>query len=410
MNVLCRPYFKIAAHLPTAARARAAGVGPWAVGDLCVAYGWPTGLAGGGTIAIVELGGGWLSSDVQAFASANNLPLPSITDVSVDGTQNAPGKSDADVEVALDIQVAWAAYYAATGKAPNLRVYWANDIAPAIRAAIKDGCDVCSISWGADEANWGPAAAQDLEAAAQEAAAAGMIVFAASGDNDSSDGGPNAANVDLPAAAPHVVGCGGTTKTRSSETVWNDAPGSATGDGTGGGYSTLFPMPAWQSAAPQGPGRMVPDVAACADPGTGYEIVSGGQAVVVGGTSAVAPLYAGLFAAFGQKLGFVTDKLWANGGDFTDITSGDNGQYHAATGPDPCTGLGAPIGQKLAALLATGAAAPGPTAPPPSGPAFVPIDPVIAWAESALPRRGFLTPQTARRLIERGLRGKYPAG
>jgi subtilase family serine protease len=83
--------------------------------------------------------------------------------------------------------------------------------------------------------------------------------------------------------------------------------------------------------------------------------------MVVGGTSAVAPLYAGLFAAFGRKLGFVTPKLWANHLCFTDITQGDNGFYRARVGPDPCTGLGSPIGSKLAALLTApvGAAEPG---------------------------------------------------
>ena len=77
----------------------------------------------------------------------------------------------------------------------------------------------------------------------EEGLSAGMVVLAASGDNDSSDGGPTPANVDLPAAAPHVIGCGGTNKTRSAETVWNDAPSNTNGDGTGGGYSSIFPMP-----------------------------------------------------------------------------------------------------------------------------------------------------------------------
>jgi hypothetical protein len=170
---------------------RRAGKEPWDVPALCAAYAWPTGLAGGGVIAIVELGGGWLQSDMNLFFTTIGQPLPSITDVSVDGTQNAPGTDqDADGEVALDIQVAAAAYYAATGKAATIRVYWAKDIAPGVRAATADHCDVCSISWGSDEANWGAGTGQDMEQAATDATAAGMIVFAASGDNDSSDGGP----------------------------------------------------------------------------------------------------------------------------------------------------------------------------------------------------------------------------
>jgi subtilase family serine protease len=183
-----------------------------------------------------------------------------------------------------------------------------------------------------------------------------MVVFAASGDNDSSDGGPDPANVDLPSSSPYAVGCGGTRKTRESETVWNEEPGRPYGNGTGGGFSRLFtPMPPWQANAPHGPGRMVPDVAANADPQTGYEIVVHGQPAVVGGTSAVAPLYAGLFAAFGRKLGFVTPKLWQNQTAFTDITDGDNGYFRAKIGPDPCTGLGAPIGRRIASLFAPSA-------------------------------------------------------
>lgn len=340
---------------------------PWSVPALCKAYDWPTGLTGGGVIAIVELGGGWNSADVSKFFSGIGQPVPSITDVNV-GNLNNPG-SDADVEVALDIQVAGAAYYAATGKPATIRVYWALDIATAVRAAAKDGCDVCSISWGADESNWGASAAADMEAAATEATSAGMIVFAASGDNDSSDGGPTPANVDLPASAPHVVGCGGTNKTATSESVWNNNPGKSNGEGTGGGFSTLFPVQSWQvgaPAAPNGLGRMVPDVSANADPQTGYEIVVNGQSVVVGGTSAVAPLYAGLFAALGKKLGWVTPNLFGNRACFSDITAGDNGAYKAGVGPDPCTGLGSPIGLKLAVLY--DAAGQPPSPPPPSPP------------------------------------------
>jgi hypothetical protein len=96
---------------------------------------------------------------------------------------------------------------------------------------------------------------------------------------------------------------------------------------------------------------MVPDVAANADPQTGYLIVYHGVETPVGGTSAVAPFYSGLFAAFGQKLGFVGQSLWQNPGAFTDIIHGSNGSFSAAPGPDPCTGLGVPIGTALAAVF-----------------------------------------------------------
>jgi kumamolisin len=345
-----RPYIKFRKNT---AAASASQPESWNVRALCETYHWPAALAGGGVIAIVELGGGWLQSDLTTFCDANTIDVPTVTDVSVDGTRNTPGvDADSDGEVALDIQVAAAAYSVAAGKPATIRVYWAKDIAPAVRAAAADGCDVCSISWGADEAEWGAAAAQDMEQAAAAAVAAGMVVFAAAGDNDSSDGGPNAANVDAPASCPHVIACGGTRKTPAQETVWNDNPGQTNGEGTGGGYSTLFPPTPWQIGAPNGPGRMVPDVAANADPETGYMIVTNGELSPTGGTSAVAPLYAGLFASFGTRLGWMAPILWRLPLCFNDITLGDNGAFRAARGPDACTGLGSPIGERLATLLA----------------------------------------------------------
>jgi kumamolisin len=149
-------------------------------------------------------------------------------------------------------------------------------------------------------------------------------------------------------------------KTATQETVWNDNPDKTDGEGTGGGYSTVFPVQSFQIGAPPAPasskfgtGRMVPDVCANADPNTGYKIFVHGSATVVGGTSAVAPLYAGLFAAFGTKLGFVSPTLWKNQKAFNDITVGGNGFYSAAVGPDPCSGIGSPVGARIAALIAT---------------------------------------------------------
>ena len=338
---------------------------PWSIPALCAAYNWPVAVAAGrGIIAVVELGGGWTASDMIAFIMALGQPLPSITDISVDGTYNTlqNPQSEADYEVALDIQMAAASYFVATGKPAVIRVYWSQNIATAVAAAAKDGCSVCSISWGADEAAWGKAQAEAMETAATAATAAGMIVLAASGDNDSSDGGPGAANVDCPASCPHVIGCGGTTKTSTAESVWNNDPGASNGEGTGGGYSMYFSPQPWQLGTPPAPkrvagdkhpgtGRMVPDVSGCADPNTGVEIIVYGAQVVIGGTSVVAPLYAGLFAACGAKLGFVTPKLYQSRVAFNDITQGNNGDYSASVGPDPCSGIGSPVGIAVAGLL-----------------------------------------------------------
>lgn len=331
----------------------------WHVPQLCKAYNFPTGLKGGGVIGILELGGGWSQKDLDSFSAANNLPKINVIDVSVDGTKNAYGAdTNSDIEVALDIQVAAATYYYATGTMPTIKVFYAsndfNSFKTVIQAAVAANCDVLSISWGASESVWkqvGVSVAQQLETAATSASSSGLAIFAASGDSSSSDG-YRGNNVDLPASCPHIVACGGTSKTTSSETVWGD--GYQYDSGTGGGYSSIFGVQSFQLNAPKAPsglGRMVPDVSADADPNTGLLIYSGGSLYQVGGTSGVAPLYAGLFASFGKKLGFVSPTLWKNPKAFVDITKGSNGGYSAATGADACTGLGVPNGPSLTQLF-----------------------------------------------------------
>lgn len=366
----CHPYFKIASHPAKIGKAAKPKPGklkpstvanevPWTVSDLCGAYKIPQNLSGNGVIGILELGGGWVQSDLDQFSTLNGLPPIQVTDISVDGTTNSPSSppdlTSADVEVALDIQVAAATYYYATGKMPTIKVFFAQNtfesMEAVINAAVDANCDVLSISWGASEASWEagtPGAAQSLEAAAKSAAAKGLVILAASGDSSSSDGDPGT-NVDVPASCPHIIGCGGTTKTTATEVVWGD--GVATDNGTGGGFSVIFPTQAYQLRAPRGSGRMVPDIAANADPATGYLMVYGGQELQVGGTSAVAPFYAGLFAASGRRLGFVTPKLYAHWYAFADIVQGSNGSYQATAGPDPCTGLGVPKGGGVTGLF-----------------------------------------------------------
>jgi kumamolisin len=167
-----------------------------------------------------------------------------------------------------------------------------------------------------------------------------------------------------------VLACGGTEiftsgTTLTSEVVWNDQ--ASGGGATGGGVSTVFPLPSWQAnakvpAAGGYAGRGVPEVAGDAAPETGYEIQVDGQGEVVGGTSAVAPLWAGLIALLNQKLGapvgFLNPRIYPLLGSaaFRDITQGNNGAYSAGPGWDPCTGLGSPEGAELLTLLQTGGA------------------------------------------------------
>jgi len=173
--------------------------------------------------------------------------------------------------------------------------------------------------------------------------------------------------VDFPAASPFVIACGGTKLTLSggtigSEQAWNEL--SANEGATGGGVSEAFAIPSYQQNAkvPKAPngfaGRGVPDVAGNADPQSGYSVFVDGKTAVIGGTSAVAPLWAGLLALINQSLeanvGFVNAQLYSAASAFHDITSGNNGKYSAGPGWDACTGLGSPDGTALLAALRGG--------------------------------------------------------
>jgi kumamolisin len=342
-------------------------------------YKFPTGLTGEGqTVAIIELGGGYNTSDLQTYFKSLGVPEPSVTAVSVDGGTNSPG-SDADGEVMLDIEVVGAI---ATGA--NIAVYFAPNTDQGFLDAITDAVhdptrkpSVVSISWGGPEDTWTQQSLTAMNNALQDAATLGVTVTVASGDNGSSDGETDRKlHVDFPASSPFALGCGGTTlkgsgSTITSETVWNET---ANNEGaTGGGVSIQFPLPSYQSSAgvPAQPqtkfvGRGVPDVSGDADPTTGYQIRFDGQNQVVGGTSAVAPLWAALVALMneqlGKNVGFLNPALYSLGeADFRDVTSGNNddaglGYYSAKKGWDPCTGLGSPNGAVL--LKALGGSSP----------------------------------------------------
>jgi kumamolisin len=329
-------------------------------------YQYPSNVNGAGeTIALIELGGGFKPSDLGAYFKQLSIsPTPKVTAISVSHAHNTPtGNPDgADGEVMLDIEVAGAvapgahivAYFA-----PNTDQGFLN----AITTAIHDQTNkpsIISISWGGPESNWTPQALQQFDKAFQEAASLGVTVIVAAGDNGSSDGVTDGANhVDFPASDPWVLACGGTHLAANgtaiaSESVWNDG---GQGGATGGGVSAVFAQPAYQTGINLNGaiGRGVPDVAGDADPQTGYLVRVDGSETVFGGTSAVAPLWAGLIAlinqAKGAAQGFINPKLYANPSALNDITQGNNGAFSAAPGWDACTGLGTPKGGQLETVL-----------------------------------------------------------
>lgn len=364
----------------------AAGLSPR---EVCRLYRFPAQLDGAGQcLALVEVnaantlgnvGTGYLDTDTAQAFQGFGLPPPAVEPVPTgDGTGNLPGPNPAaDAEAALDLQVAAAA-------APGARIavyFGSNSYAgyhDAVAAAVHDTVRnprVVSTSWSLGEDEYAPAFLAEMDQLFQEAATLGITICASAGDLGSSGRDQGAsdrkAHAHFPATSPSVLACGGTSASVAggaiaTEQVWNG--GYAAGAG-GGGVSETFARPSWQPAA-QVPlssqrkfaGRGIPDLAAHAD---GYQVVVAGESQVLGGTSAVAPLLAGLLTCINQSraaagrppLGFINPSLYARPEIFRDLLAGNNdldgtfGLYSAGPGWDPCTGLGAPDGTALLNLL-----------------------------------------------------------
>ena len=365
------PHFRLASG--AFARSPESGFLPTEVAAL---YRFPRDIDGRGqTVAVIELGGGYRLDDLTRYFEQIGTVVPTVLAVPVDGADNLPtGSTDGpDAEVMLDIEIVGAV-------APGARivVYFAPNTSrgflDAVLTAVHDDVrtpSALSISWGAAEVDWTSQSLKAMDEAFRAAALLGVTVCTASGDDGSSDGVDDGrTHVDFPASSPHVLACGGTRLEPSgaTERAWG---GAGSHGATGGGVSDVFALPGWQSAAgvPRSSnrenrqGRGVPDVAANADPATGYRIRVDGTEGLIGGTSAAAPLMAGLVALINQKserpVGFVNEQIYRPGARslFRDITVGTNGAFSAGTGWDPCTGLGSPIGDALAAALATSTAA-----------------------------------------------------
>jgi kumamolisin len=338
--------------------------------QLADAYGFPAGSGAGECVAIIELGGGFRAADLSTYFKGLAVGSPKVVAVSVDQAKNA-ATGDAngpDGEVMLDIEVV-----GAIAPQASIAVYFAPNtdagFLDAITTAIHDTThkpSVLSISWGGPESSWTAQAMTAMDSAFQAAATLGITVCVASGDNGSSDGVSTGEHVDFPASSSFALACGGSSlhaqdSTIQSEAVWNDG---ASGGASGGGISSFFQLPVWQQglsarktqgAATALTMRGVPDVAGDADPETGYNVRVDGTDTVIGGTSAVAPLWAGLIARIngitGKPAGFINALLYQNPAALRDITDGNNGDFAAASGWDACTGLGSPNGAALVKII-----------------------------------------------------------
>ena len=358
----------------------AGGTGPrggLAPQDIATAYGLPGGSTNGNgqTMALFQMDG-FQASDIQTYTNYFHIRQVPLETILVDGATGAAGVG-AD-EVSMDIEL----MNAIAPGANQILVYEGPNTDQGVldtysKIANDNRASVVSSSWGLSEYDTGPTFAHLESQFFMQMAAQGQSFYAASGDSGAYDAqSPNGTPIlstDDPASQPYVTGVGGTRLNLSSsqnyvsEVAWNSNGGS-----TGGGVSSIWTIPSWQTTVPSAAShqmRNVPDVALDADPNTGFSIFTSGQWQVIGGTSASAPLWAGYTALINQlraqngltSLGFANPTFYAMansasyGNNFHDVTIGNNNYYSAGLGYDNVTGWGTFQGGNLIAALTRGA-------------------------------------------------------
>jgi kumamolisin len=355
--------------------------------ELATHYNFPTGDGSGQTVGLLEFGGGYFASDLKQFCKLAKIASPpQVTAISTDGTPTN-AKDGAEDEVMLDVEVV-------AGVCPKAHIVvyfaswseqgWITNLDAAVHDATNNP-GVLSISWGnAEDVDiWTDQAMDEIDQTLQDAAMLGVTVCVATGDDGSSDAITDGhAHVDFPSSSPHALAVGGTIipskGTTEPDIVWKDGDGvRPNGGSTGGGVSVHFPLPDWQSAinipsvnSGAIAGRVVPDIAANADPiASPYLVVVDGQSQPVGGTSAASPLVASLLTLInasrpaGKRVGYITPVLYQSNGNgtvgstgCTDVQSGNNttaraGGYSAGPGYDAASGWGTPDGTNLAKAI-----------------------------------------------------------
>jgi kumamolisin len=329
-------------------------------------------------VAIVELGGSVTPALINQYCNQMNLIPPHMTNLDIEGAREiSDGPDGSDGEVDLDVCIV-----AAVAQGINILTIFAPNsdqgFCDAVLAAVNHSLNPCaiSVSWGSPIDFWPANIRAVMDNAFQSAQAKGINVFVAAGDNGSDDGvGDGQNHVDYPSSSPYAISCGGTELfidsqgQRLSENVWGK------NGATGGGASIMYERPNYQIlnypvSAPldkTGNQRMVPDIAANASPDTGYIVDVDGEGMAIGGTSAVAPLYAALTAVLtsqiGKRIGNLHQILYRNPEICNDITQGSNGAFKAGPGFDLCTGLGSIDGTKLLAFLQGKPISPAPPVP-----------------------------------------------
>ncbi|EDP98296.1 S53 family peptidase [Kordia algicida OT-1] len=336
----------------------------YSVLEIAEAYNFPDGDGEGQTIGIIELGGKFEQSDLDTFFAKYNMAVPEIQVIGKPATTPV----NDNVEVTADIQVA-----GILAPKAKLVVYYGTSILNAMKMALADTenkLTVISISWAGSELGYSQQEIVELNNVFHEASLKGITVVGASGDNGALNN-KQYANVNVPVNSPYVLACGGTQLTifdndTTVEVVWNEStPQSQIG--SGGGFSQRIAEQQYQIKASQqyierfpqfepyhkAGGRGIPDIAANAADASGYSIYFEGNWVKIGGTSLATPLWAALIARMNQnlgyRLGFINPYLYQleNSAAFHQILEGNNNLYVAASGWNPCTGLGTPNGKEL---------------------------------------------------------------
>ncbi len=355
--------------------------------DLMMAYQMPSTYDGSGqTVGLLEFSNGYSVSDVNAFWSSMGITPPTLQFVSVDGTPNDGGVNSYDMEATLDVE--WAG---AVAPRAQLVVYEASSgtsdqsfglsVLKALDYATHDTIyhpSVLSISYGDGETRFPVAEMRAWDTAMATAALSGITTVVASGDQGAyglQEPGRLICHVDAPANCPHAVATGGThldlnaEGTIAEETGWTETNNNGA---SGGGISQVFPVPPYQTSlvlpvkVGYHTGRGVPDVAANADPDTGYAVFFQGALTVVGGTSAASPLWAAILARLNQArsengkgaIGYLHPRLYSlnNTQAFRDIIVGNNNYngvvgYVCTPGWNAVTGWGSPNVTALIAAL-----------------------------------------------------------
>lgn len=312
-------------------------------------YSFPGNRGAGQTIGIIELGGMFSQTDLNTYFSHFSLgTAPTVSVHLVDGATQV--NDDATFEVALDVDVIAAIVPDATIQiyfGPNSMVGFYN----AIYEAGQNN-DIVSISWGLDEAAF-LSASGFVNSYQSLFNSLGVTILVSSGDNGSTGLTGSGFHVSFPASVPSCLSCGGTTlsydlgsNTFLGETAWS---------GSGGGYSIFYSRPSYQDGIVSSSKRGQPDICGNANPSTGYIVRNGGY-YVIGGTSAVSPLWAALIAQInyitGTPMGICNQTLYSlSSAVYRDVTSGNNGGFTASTGWDAVTGLGAPHGDLILAAI-----------------------------------------------------------